>query len=72
MKKSKPGVRQVHLVSRQMAAWPPKVLVCQALKERTKLVREKSSRWITKWFRDAVLDRPKLQTLRTLKAKAEE
>ncbi|WMV32905.1 hypothetical protein MTR67_026290 [Solanum verrucosum] len=35
------------------------------------LVRERSSRRITEWFRDAVLDRPKLQTLRKLKAKVE-
>ncbi|WMV45973.1 hypothetical protein MTR67_039358 [Solanum verrucosum] len=43
--------------------------MCQALKEKTKLVRERSSRRITEWFHDAVLDRPKLQPLRKLKAK---
>uniref|UniRef100_M1D8A3 Integrase core domain containing protein n=1 Tax=Solanum tuberosum TaxID=4113 RepID=M1D8A3_SOLTU len=49
----------------------PKVPVCQALKERTKLARERSSRRITEWFCDVVLDRPKLETLRMLKAKVE-
>ncbi|KAG5615236.1 hypothetical protein H5410_015060 [Solanum commersonii] len=32
--------------------------------EEIKLVRERSRRRIAKWFRDAVLDRPKLQTWR--------
>ncbi|KAG5605710.1 hypothetical protein H5410_027202, partial [Solanum commersonii] len=53
MKKSKPSDRQVHLVSHRM--------------ERTKLAREKSSWRITEWFRDAMLDRPKLETLRMQK-----
>uniref|UniRef100_M1DXR1 Uncharacterized protein n=1 Tax=Solanum tuberosum TaxID=4113 RepID=M1DXR1_SOLTU len=46
------------------------VLVCQVLNEKTELARERSSRRIAEWFRDEVLDRPKLQNLRMLKAKA--
>ncbi|KAG5631358.1 hypothetical protein H5410_003075 [Solanum commersonii] len=72
MKKCKLGDCQVHLASCQMAISPPKVPVCQILKKRTMLARERSSRWIAEWFRDAMLDRPKLQTLRMLKAKAKE
>uniref|UniRef100_M1D840 Polyprotein protein n=1 Tax=Solanum tuberosum TaxID=4113 RepID=M1D840_SOLTU len=60
----------VHLVSHRMAITSPKVPVCQALKEKIKLVRERSTRRIAESFRDAVLDLPKLQTLRMLKAKA--
>uniref|UniRef100_M0ZV68 Polyprotein protein n=1 Tax=Solanum tuberosum TaxID=4113 RepID=M0ZV68_SOLTU len=48
-----------------------RIPVCQALKEKIKSARERSSWQISKWFRDAVLDRPKLQTLRMLKAKTE-
>ncbi|WMV10012.1 hypothetical protein MTR67_003397, partial [Solanum verrucosum] len=48
---------------------PPKVPVCQTLKERTKSATERSSWWIAEWLRNAVLDRPKLQTSRMLKAK---
>ncbi|WMV32544.1 hypothetical protein MTR67_025929 [Solanum verrucosum] len=44
--------------------------MCQSLKEKIKLVREMSSRRIAEWFRDAVLDHPKLQNLNKLKAKA--
>uniref|UniRef100_M1DKI1 Uncharacterized protein n=1 Tax=Solanum tuberosum TaxID=4113 RepID=M1DKI1_SOLTU len=44
--------------------------MCQALKEKIKLARERSSQRIIEWFRDAVLDRPKLQTWKMLKAKA--
>ncbi|WMV33111.1 hypothetical protein MTR67_026496 [Solanum verrucosum] len=40
--------------------------VCQALKEKIKSARERSSRRVAEQFRDAVLDRPKLQNLRTL------
>ncbi|WMV50370.1 hypothetical protein MTR67_043755, partial [Solanum verrucosum] len=49
---------------------PPKVPVCQALKERTKLVIKRNSWWITELFREANIDRPKLQTLRMLRTKA--
>ncbi|WMV50384.1 hypothetical protein MTR67_043769 [Solanum verrucosum] len=52
-----------------MAITSPKLLVCQTLEEKIKLAREKSSRRITEWFRDAVLDCPKLQNLKMLKAK---
>ncbi|WMV33054.1 hypothetical protein MTR67_026439, partial [Solanum verrucosum] len=44
--------------------------VCQALKKKINLARERSSRRVTEWFCDAVLDRPKLQNLMMLKAKA--
>uniref|UniRef100_M1DRI6 Putative plant transposon protein domain-containing protein n=1 Tax=Solanum tuberosum TaxID=4113 RepID=M1DRI6_SOLTU len=47
----------------------PKVPVCQAPKDKIKLARERSIRQIAEWFHDAVLDRPKLQTWRILKAK---
>lgn len=47
----------------QMFITSPNVPVCQAMKDKTKLVRERSSRRIAEWFRDAVLDRPKLQNL---------
>ncbi|WMV32583.1 hypothetical protein MTR67_025968, partial [Solanum verrucosum] len=44
--------------------------VCQALKDKINSARERNSRRVAKRFRDAVLDRPKLQNLRILKAKA--
>uniref|UniRef100_M1D975 Uncharacterized protein n=1 Tax=Solanum tuberosum TaxID=4113 RepID=M1D975_SOLTU len=69
-KKRELGDHQVHLASRRMTITSPKVPVCQALKDKIKLARERSSQRIAKWFRDAVLDCPKLQTLRMLKAKA--
>uniref|UniRef100_M1BZP8 Uncharacterized protein n=1 Tax=Solanum tuberosum TaxID=4113 RepID=M1BZP8_SOLTU len=59
-KKLRPGDRQISITS-------PKVLVCQALKEKINLARERSSRRATKRFRDAVLDLPKLYKLRMLK-----
>uniref|UniRef100_M1DHQ9 Uncharacterized protein n=1 Tax=Solanum tuberosum TaxID=4113 RepID=M1DHQ9_SOLTU len=71
MKKRNLGDRQVRLASHRVAIQPPKVPVCQALKERTKLARERSSQQITEWFRNAVCVRLKLQTLRMLKAKIE-
>uniref|UniRef100_M1DMD7 Gag-pol polyprotein n=1 Tax=Solanum tuberosum TaxID=4113 RepID=M1DMD7_SOLTU len=41
-----------------MAITPPKVPVCQALKEKINLAIERTSRCVVEWFRDAVLDRP--------------
>ncbi|KAG5593766.1 hypothetical protein H5410_034998 [Solanum commersonii] len=67
---SRPGDRQVPLASRRMAIISPKVPVCQALTKKIKSTRERSSRRVAEWFRDAVLDHPKLQNLRMLKAKA--
>ncbi|WMV24232.1 hypothetical protein MTR67_017617 [Solanum verrucosum] len=52
-----------------MVIRPPKVPVCQALKEKTKLARERSSRQIAEWFLNAVLYGPKLQNMRMIKAK---
>ncbi|KAG5580814.1 hypothetical protein H5410_051441 [Solanum commersonii] len=69
-KKRRPGDCRVHWASRRMATISPKVLVCQALKEKINLVRETSSKRVAKWFRDTVLDHPKLQNWRMLKAKA--
>uniref|UniRef100_M1CTW6 Uncharacterized protein n=1 Tax=Solanum tuberosum TaxID=4113 RepID=M1CTW6_SOLTU len=43
-KKREPSDRQVHLASRRVGIRPPNVLVCQALKEKIKLARERSSR----------------------------
>uniref|UniRef100_M1BRS5 Uncharacterized protein n=1 Tax=Solanum tuberosum TaxID=4113 RepID=M1BRS5_SOLTU len=40
-------------------------------KRKNQVVRERNSRRIAEWFRDAVLDRPKLQNSRMLKVKAE-
>ncbi|WMV37722.1 hypothetical protein MTR67_031107 [Solanum verrucosum] len=40
------------------------------MKEKIKLARERSCRRIAEWFRDIVLDLPKLQKMRMLKAKA--
>uniref|UniRef100_M1DNP5 Uncharacterized protein n=1 Tax=Solanum tuberosum TaxID=4113 RepID=M1DNP5_SOLTU len=42
----------------------------QDMKEKIKSAIERSSRQVAEWFRDAVLDRPKLQNLKMLKAKA--
>uniref|UniRef100_M1DGB8 Uncharacterized protein n=1 Tax=Solanum tuberosum TaxID=4113 RepID=M1DGB8_SOLTU len=42
----------------------------QALKAKIKSAIEMSSRRVAEWFRDAVLDRPKLHNLRIVKAKA--
>uniref|UniRef100_M1DVC7 Uncharacterized protein n=1 Tax=Solanum tuberosum TaxID=4113 RepID=M1DVC7_SOLTU len=53
-----------------MAITLPKVSVCQALKVKIKSVMEWSSLRVIEWFCDAVLDRPKLQDLKMLKAKA--
>ncbi|WMV58962.1 hypothetical protein MTR67_052347 [Solanum verrucosum] len=53
-----------------MAIISPKVPVCQAMKVKIKSVRKRSSRRVAGWFHDVVLDRPKLQNLRMLKAKA--
>ncbi|KAG5571436.1 hypothetical protein H5410_061202 [Solanum commersonii] len=50
-KKTELADRQVHLAN-----------LCQALKEKIKLARERSTRWIAEWFRNAILDHPKLQT----------
>lgn len=54
----------------RVAEWSPKVLVCQALKDKIMLAIERSSRRVAERFRDAKLDRPQLQNLRMLKAKA--
>uniref|UniRef100_M1DHY6 Uncharacterized protein n=1 Tax=Solanum tuberosum TaxID=4113 RepID=M1DHY6_SOLTU len=59
----------IHWASRRVANTSPKVPVSKALKEKIKSARERSSRRVTERFRDAVLDRPKLQNLRMLKAK---
>uniref|UniRef100_M1CYX1 Uncharacterized protein n=1 Tax=Solanum tuberosum TaxID=4113 RepID=M1CYX1_SOLTU len=45
------------------------VPVFQALKEKIKMDIEMSSGHVAEWFRNAMLDRPKLQNLRMLKAK---
>lgn len=39
--------------------------------KKTKLVSQRSSRPVAKWFHDGVLESPKLQTLRFMNAKAE-
>uniref|UniRef100_M1DS29 Uncharacterized protein n=1 Tax=Solanum tuberosum TaxID=4113 RepID=M1DS29_SOLTU len=62
--------RLTHWASHRMATILPKVPVCQTLKEKIKSAIERRSRQVTEWFRDAVLDRPKLQNLKMLKAKA--
>ncbi|WMV50396.1 hypothetical protein MTR67_043781 [Solanum verrucosum] len=54
----------------RVAEWSPKVLVCQALKEKIMSAIERSSRRVAERFRNAVLDRPQLQNFRMLKAKA--
>uniref|UniRef100_M1DU71 Uncharacterized protein n=1 Tax=Solanum tuberosum TaxID=4113 RepID=M1DU71_SOLTU len=56
----------------RVAEWPFDRLKfqCASLKEKIKLARERSCRRVAKWFRDAVLDRPKLHNLKMLKAKA--
>ncbi|KAG5595451.1 hypothetical protein H5410_036683 [Solanum commersonii] len=59
-----------HWASRRMAMISPNILVCQALKEKIKSVIEKSSRRITKRFREVVQYHPKLQSLKLLKANA--
>ncbi|WMV13625.1 hypothetical protein MTR67_007010 [Solanum verrucosum] len=43
-----------------MAIISPKVLVCQALKEKIKSTRERSSRCVAEWFHDAVIGSPKV------------
>ncbi|KAG5580605.1 hypothetical protein H5410_051232, partial [Solanum commersonii] len=43
-----------------MARMPSKLPVCQALKEKIKLAIERSSRQVAEWFRNAVLDLPKV------------
>uniref|UniRef100_M1DYE3 Uncharacterized protein n=1 Tax=Solanum tuberosum TaxID=4113 RepID=M1DYE3_SOLTU len=53
-----------------MAMISSKVPVCQALKVKIKSAIEKSSRRVAERFCDAVLDLPKLQNLKMLKAKA--
>ncbi|KAG5580847.1 hypothetical protein H5410_051474, partial [Solanum commersonii] len=68
-KKREPGNVQVHLENHRMAITSLKVPLCQAMKEKIKLARERSSRRITKWSHDAVSDRPKLQTFKMLKTK---
>uniref|UniRef100_M1DK27 Uncharacterized protein n=1 Tax=Solanum tuberosum TaxID=4113 RepID=M1DK27_SOLTU len=70
MKKRRPVDRLIHWASQRVAIISPKVPVCQGLKEKIKLARERSSRRVTEWFRGTMLDRPKLQNLRMLKAKA--
>ncbi|WMV08909.1 hypothetical protein MTR67_002294 [Solanum verrucosum] len=40
------------------------------MKDKIKLVKERNSWRIAEWFRDVVLDHPKLQTWRILKANA--
>uniref|UniRef100_M1DIF5 Uncharacterized protein n=1 Tax=Solanum tuberosum TaxID=4113 RepID=M1DIF5_SOLTU len=60
----------IHWASHRMAIISPKVVVCQALKVKLKSAIEMSSRRVAEWFRNAVLDHPKLQNLRMLKAKA--
>uniref|UniRef100_M1DPS0 Uncharacterized protein n=1 Tax=Solanum tuberosum TaxID=4113 RepID=M1DPS0_SOLTU len=52
-----------------MAITSPKVPVCQALKEKVKSARKRSSRRVAKKFCDAVLDCPKLRNLKMRKAK---
>uniref|UniRef100_M1DFN2 Putative plant transposon protein domain-containing protein n=1 Tax=Solanum tuberosum TaxID=4113 RepID=M1DFN2_SOLTU len=52
-----------------MAMISPKVPVCQALKKKIESAIQKRSGRVTEPFRDAVLDRPKLQNLKMLKAK---
>ncbi|WMV13576.1 hypothetical protein MTR67_006961, partial [Solanum verrucosum] len=47
------------------------VPVCQALREEIKLVIKRRSQRIAKQFCDAMLNRPKVQTLRILTTKAE-
>uniref|UniRef100_M1DCM7 Uncharacterized protein n=1 Tax=Solanum tuberosum TaxID=4113 RepID=M1DCM7_SOLTU len=61
--------RLIHWASHRTVTISPKVPVCQALKEKIKSAIEKGSRCVVEWFRDAVLDHPKLQNLRMLKAK---
>uniref|UniRef100_M1DUG6 Uncharacterized protein n=1 Tax=Solanum tuberosum TaxID=4113 RepID=M1DUG6_SOLTU len=62
--------RLTHWASRRMAMISPKVQVCQAMKGKIKSAIERSSQQVAEWFRDAVLDCPKLQNLKMLKAKA--
>ncbi|KAG5632356.1 hypothetical protein H5410_004073 [Solanum commersonii] len=52
-----------------MAITSPKAPMYQALKEKINLSRERNSRRVAEWFRDTVLDHPKLENLRMMKAK---
>ena len=69
-KKRRPIDLLINQASHWMTTISPKVLVCQALKEKIKLERERNSWRVAEWFRDAVLDCLKLQNLRIMKAKA--
>uniref|UniRef100_M1D9Z9 Uncharacterized protein n=1 Tax=Solanum tuberosum TaxID=4113 RepID=M1D9Z9_SOLTU len=68
-KKRRSDDRLTHWTSRRMAIVLPKVPVCQALKEKLKSAIKKSSQRVGERFRDVVLDQPKLQNLKMLKAK---
>uniref|UniRef100_M1D8U9 Uncharacterized protein n=1 Tax=Solanum tuberosum TaxID=4113 RepID=M1D8U9_SOLTU len=68
-KKRRHGDHLAHWASHRMDMISPKAPVCQALKEKIKSAIEWSSRRVAERFRDAVLDRPKQQNVRMLKAK---
>uniref|UniRef100_M1DED9 Gag-pol protein n=1 Tax=Solanum tuberosum TaxID=4113 RepID=M1DED9_SOLTU len=63
-KKRRPVDRLIHWASRRVAITSPKVLVCQALKEKIKLVREMSSQHVAERFRDAVIGSSKVTELK--------
>uniref|UniRef100_M1DXL8 Polyprotein protein n=1 Tax=Solanum tuberosum TaxID=4113 RepID=M1DXL8_SOLTU len=69
-KKRGPDDRLTKWASRRMAMISPKVVVFQALKEKIKSALERRSWRGAERFRGAVLDHPKLQNLKMLKAKA--